>query len=90
MVLPVSNRHDDRSQIDVRVNNGLTQAMIDSEEKTLAPLGKPSKWLYFGSPIEYAKGYMFGIQLPHNRVIERIAFDADGKIAGVQFQVYPY
>ncbi|HEV3153972.1 MAG TPA: hypothetical protein VGZ02_09230 [Candidatus Baltobacteraceae bacterium] len=65
--------------------------MIDDEEKTLEALGKPSKWLYFGAqPVQYAIGYMFGIQFKTARVIEHIAFDSDGKIAGVQFQVYPY
>ncbi|HET9392664.1 MAG TPA: hypothetical protein VFO29_03935 [Candidatus Rubrimentiphilum sp.] len=81
----------DRSQLDVRTNNGLTQQMVAGEEKTLQALGRPSKWLYFGSqPVQYAVGYEFGIQFKHARVLEHIAFDADGKIAGLQFQVYPY
>lgn len=79
----------DRSKLDVRVNRELTDELIRKESATLKTFGKPIKFVFFGSnEVQYAVGYNFGIEFKNGRVIELIAFDPDGKIAGIDFQTF--
>ena len=79
----------DRSKLDVRTNEQLTDDMIRQESATLKPLGRPIRFIFFGSQrVQYATGYKFGVEFRAARVIESIAFDADGKIGGFNFQVF--
>ena len=79
----------DRSQLDARVNNELTDEMISSESAALRAFGHTTGFLYLGDQrVQYAVGYNFEIIFPKGRIIEEIAFDADGKIAGIDFQTF--
>jgi hypothetical protein len=81
--------HIDRTQLDVRVNHELTGEMVRKFSEKLKPFGKPLKFVYFGSnKFQYAIGYNFVIEFENGRVIELIAFDPDGKIAGIDFQTF--
>ena len=81
--------HIDRTQLDVRVNRELTDEMVRKFSETLKPFGKPQKFVYFGSnKVQYAIGYNFLIEFKNGRVIELIAFDPDGKIAGIDFHMF--
>jgi hypothetical protein len=81
--------HIDRTQLDVRVNRELTDEMVRKFSEKLKPFGKPLKFVYLDSnKFQYAIGYNFVIEFKNGRVIERIAFDPDGKIAGIDFQTF--
>lgn len=79
----------DRSQLDARVNRDLTAGFIRRESGLLRPFGNPIKFVYLGShKVDYAVGYNFGIVFDRGEIVESIAFDADGKIAGVDFRIF--
>ena len=79
----------DRSRLDAATNGELTDAMIHSEAATLAAYGRPTAFVFLGTePVQGLTGYVFGITFRTARVIEHIAFDPDGKIAGIDFQAF--
>lgn len=79
----------DRSQLDARSNRELTASMIAQESATLKPFGKPTHFVFVTSArVQGAIGYTFGLSFPRGRIIEEIAFDPDGKIAGVDFMTF--
>lgn len=79
----------DRSQLDARCNETTTAFFIQREKKLLQPLGSPTKFAFVSAePVGGAMGYDFAVWLPRGRVIESIAFDGDGKIAGINFETF--
>jgi hypothetical protein len=79
----------DRSQLDAEVNRELTDASIKKEEATLKPFGEPTGFEFIGSQqIKGADGYVFLITFRAGRIAEAIAFDKQGKIAGIDFQTF--
>ncbi len=79
----------DRSQFNAQTNMGLTDKMIRNERAILKPYGRPSSFAFLGSgPIAGLVGYHFLIQFRAGRIVEAIAFDEWGKIAGLDFQTY--
>ncbi|HEX3368718.1 MAG TPA: hypothetical protein VHS56_04005 [Candidatus Cybelea sp.] len=76
----------DRTQLSDTVNKQLTLAMIRREAAQLKPLGDPLSVTFIRSyPISGMLGYDFQLQFKSVRVIEMIAFDGSGKIAGIDF-----
>ncbi|MFY9630429.1 MAG: hypothetical protein WAJ94_02330 [Candidatus Cybelea sp.] len=76
----------DRTQLSDSVNKQLTLAMIRREAEQLKPLGNPSSVTFIRSyPISGLLGYDFQLQFKSVRIIEMIAFDGSGKIAGIDF-----
>lgn len=81
--------HIDRSQLDSKTNAQLTDAMIDHEAAILRRLGQPTQFIYLGTEqAGVLTGYVFAIRFDAGRVIEHIAFDSEGKIAGIDFQTF--
>lgn len=79
----------DRSQLNAEVNQQVTAEGVRKEKATLKAFGKPISFRFIGSaPIKGAIGYYFDIEFSVGRVVEAIAYDADGKIAGIDFQTY--
>jgi hypothetical protein len=79
----------DRSQLNAEVNAELTPRSLAVERSRLAPLGKPNSFAFLGSEIvNGATGYDFALTFARAKVVESIAFDSSGKIAGIDFQVY--
>ena len=79
----------DRSQLDDQVNSQLTTAVRQRESAILTSFGKPSSFTFLRSyPIEGRMGYDFLWQFAKARIVEKIAFDADGKIAGIDFELW--
>lgn len=79
----------DRSQLDARCNAELTDDMILAEAARLKPLGKPASFTFASSePIHGVTGYDFLLDFGDTRIAESIAFDADGKITGIDFRIY--
>jgi|SRR5579884_3364604 len=81
--------HIDRSQLDSAVNRELTDEMVKSEAARLRGLGRPVAFVYVGSGrVQKAIGYYFGVLFNGSeRIMEAIAFDPDGRIAGIDFQI---
>jgi hypothetical protein len=76
----------DRTQLSDTVNKQLTLAIIRREAAQLKPLGNPSSVTFIRSyPIGGMLGYDFQLQFKSVRVIEMIAVDGAGKIAGIDF-----
>jgi hypothetical protein len=76
----------DRTQLSDTVNKQLTLAMIRREAAQLKPLGNPLSVTFIRSyPISGMLGYDFQLQFKSVRIIEMIAFDGSGKIAGIDF-----
>jgi hypothetical protein len=76
----------DRSQLSDTVNKQLTLAIIRREAAQLKPLGTPLSVTFIRSyPIGGLLGYDFQLQFKSVRVIEMIAVDGSGKIAGIDF-----
>jgi hypothetical protein len=76
----------DRSQLNAQVNKELTSEMVAQEAATLKALGQPSSFVFIRTyPIRGLIGYDFLLQFKSARIIEMIAFDAEGKIAGIDF-----
>lgn len=60
--------------------------MIQQEAATLRSFGQPEQFTYLGTEqVQGLTGYVVGITFGAGRVIEHIAFDDDGKIAGIDF-----
>lgn len=79
----------DRSKLDATTNGELTDAMIRHEAATLEAYGRPTAFVFLGTQqVQGLTGYVFGITFHAARVIEHIAFDADGKLAGIDFQPF--
>ena len=79
----------DRSQLDPLTNGQLTDDLVQRESKRLKALGPPVKFEYLGSQeIQYATGYSFKILFRSAMVIESIAMDRDGKIAGFNWRTF--
>lgn len=76
----------DRTQLSDTVNKQLTLAIIRREAAQLKPLGDPLSITFLRSyPISGMLGYDFQLQFKSVRIIEMIAFDGSGKIAGIDF-----
>lgn len=76
----------DRSQLDTTVNGELTSAMIEQEGAKLRQFGTPSSFRFIRTyAISGAVGYDFLLQFSAGRIVEMIAFDPGGKIAGIDF-----
>lgn len=76
----------DRNQLSDAVNKQLTLAIIRREAAQLKPLGNPLSVTFIRSyPVGGMLGYDFQLQFKSVRVIEMIAFDAAGKIGGIDF-----
>jgi hypothetical protein len=79
----------DRSQLNSQTNAQLTSAMIQQEAATLTRFGNPSSFQFIRAySVSGAIGYDFLLQFSAGRIIEMIAFDADGKIAGIDFETF--
>lgn len=79
----------DRSQLDARVNAQLTDEMIQQEAATLSRFGSSSSFQFIRTyAISGETAYDFLLQFSAGRIVEMIAFDADGKIAGIDFQTF--
>lgn len=76
----------DRTQLSDSVNKQLTLTMIRREAAQLKPLGNPLSVTFIRSyPISGMLGYDFQLQFKSVQIIEMIAFDGSGKIAGIDF-----
>jgi len=79
----------DRSQFNAEVNRQVTADGVRTEQATLKPFGEPLSFRYLGSgPIGGAMGYYFLLQFHAGRIIEAIAYDPNGKIAGLDFETF--
>jgi hypothetical protein len=79
----------DRSQLDDEVNGELTSTMIHQEATTLTAYGRPASFVFLRSdPVGEAVGYKFLLTFKSAKIVEAIAFDGDGKIAGIDFQIW--
>jgi hypothetical protein len=79
----------DRSQLSRECNRGLTSQFALREMSLLKPLGKPIDFVFMNAePVGGAMGYNFIVLLPRGRVVESIAFEPSGKIAGINFQTF--
>jgi len=77
----------DRSLFTTKMNDGLTQAKVDSVTQQLAPLGKPSSIAFTKhSTIDGYSAYEYRIVWPDISMNEQFAFDEAGKIAGWYFK----
>jgi hypothetical protein len=78
----------DRTQLNPQVNSQLTDTMIRQEGAKLSRLGNPTAITFLRTySISGATGYDFLLQFKAARVVEMIAFDTHGKIAGIDFQI---
>jgi hypothetical protein len=79
----------DRAQLNAQVNAALTTEMIRAESAKLRPLGAPASFAFVSSePVHGVMGYDFLLDFGNTRIIESIAFDSDGKIAGIDFRTF--
>lgn len=79
----------DRPQLDQNVNQELTAAMIVQESKTLSSFGSPTSFKFVRKyVIGDAIGYDFLWEFARGRIVEMIALDGNGKIAGIDFQTF--
>jgi hypothetical protein len=79
----------DRSQFDAASQAQLSDAMIEREAKTLQPFGNPSSFQFLRTyAIANTIGYDFLLEFSAGRIVEMIAFDPDGKIAGIDFMTF--
>lgn len=63
--------------------------MAQQEAAKLRPLGNPVTFVFLRSePVHAVTGYAFLITFRAARVVEMIAFDTSGKIAGIDFQIF--
>lgn len=83
------NAEIDRAQLDDAINAELTDEMVRKEASTLKAFGKPSSFKFIRTyAISGTMGYDFLLQFDNGRIVEMIAFDPDGKIAGIDFQTF--
>jgi len=80
----------DRSQLDAASNIELTAEVIRQQEAALGALGKPTAFTYLGSDlVQGDKAYHFLVTFAGpDRIVESIALDDLGKIAGIDFATY--
>jgi hypothetical protein len=79
----------DRSQLSAESNAGLTDASVQREAAVLRAFGDPTSFSFLRTyPIGGVIGYDFLWQFKSGRIIEMIAFDDDGKIAGIDFETF--
>ena len=79
----------DRARLNKQVNIHLSRDMIERESRTLKAFGRPQRFVFLGTnKVRGAAGYNFLVIFEAARIIESIAFDSDGKVAGVDFQPY--
>jgi len=79
----------DRSQLNDTVNLQLTPELVLHEQAALVPYGKPVSFRFVGSgPVPGATGYNFIVICANGALLESIALDGEGKIAGLNFQRY--
>lgn len=80
----------DRLQLEPSVSHELTDAVVRREQKILKPFGRATAIKFLGSDhVDHATGYTFGITFASGKVVESIALDREGKIAGINFQTFP-
>jgi hypothetical protein len=78
----------DRSQLDDEINQDLTPTMISEESATLKAFGKPSSFVFLRTDrAGGAFGYEFLLTHGSARIRESIAFDGEGTIVGIDFQI---
>jgi hypothetical protein len=79
----------DRSQLNAETNAELTDANVRRESAVLKAFGDPTGFSFLRSyPIAGVIGYDFLWQFKSGRIIEMIAVDDDGKIAGIDFETF--
>lgn len=79
----------DRSKLNDAVNLQLSPELMRHEQAALAPYGRPITFRFEGSePVAGATGYNFIVTCPNGVLVESIALDSSGKIAGFNFQRY--
>ena len=79
----------DRSQLNAEVNQQVTAEGVQKEEATLKAFGEPLRFRFLGSgPLRGAMACYFAIDFHMGTVLEAIAYDVHGKIAGIDFQTY--
>jgi len=79
----------DRSQLTAENSTTITPGRIQQGMALLKPFGPPIGFEYLGSePFQAATGYDFLITYKHGQIVESIALDKWGKIAGINFQTY--
>jgi hypothetical protein len=79
----------DRSKLNSLVNVQLTDAMIHSEARVLQRYKNPTSFVFASSePVNGVTGYDFVLSFPKARIIESIAFDDGGLLAGIDFRVF--
>jgi hypothetical protein len=79
----------DRSQLNQQINAELTDILIQKYKKELSNFGHPNSFIYVRKrPIGAVMTYEFLLTFANGRIIEYIAFDANGKIAGIDFRTF--
>lgn len=79
----------DRSQLNDAINSQLTDDMIRQEAVNLKKFGAPTSMTYVRTyGIKGVVGYDFLWEFKAARIVEMIALDPDGKIAGIDFQAF--
>jgi hypothetical protein len=79
----------DRSQLDRECDLELTQQRVTEIAASLRPYNVPTAVVFMGtSPAGGATGYNFILQFSNGRVLEAIALDRSGAIAGFDFQTF--
>lgn len=79
----------DRTQLDALVETQLTDTVVRKEGATLRAFGEPTSFTFVRSyTISGDAGYDFLLQFKRGRIVEMIAFDPDGKIAGIDFMTF--
>jgi hypothetical protein len=79
----------DRSQLNAETNAELTDANVRRESAVLKAFGAPTGFSFLRTyPIAGVIGYDFLWQFKSGRIVEMIAFDDDGKIAGIDFETF--
>lgn len=79
----------DRSQLNAAVNSQLTESGIRDEGAKLRTFGKPTSFIFLRSYIVGGVfGYDFLIPFKKGRIVEMIAFDPDGRVAGIDFKLF--
>ncbi len=80
----------DRSQLDVATNGELSEPSMEKESGVLKSFGalQSMSFLDSGIVIGDVVGYDFRLHFASGMIIESIAFDPDGKIAGIDFRPY--
>lgn len=79
----------DRSQLTPQVNSQLTDDLVNRASEAFNRLGQPTSYSFMRTySIGGATGYDFLLTFPSKRIIEMIAFDSHGKLAGIDFKTF--